>query len=288
MTLEETMRELERLGTEQTRKTYLRHGAPGPVSGVNVGPLTVLKKRIGTDAALARALWASGHTEARLLATMVVDAREMPWTELDAWAKGLDWTMLTDVFVTNVVLRSPHAVKALAWTRSKSEWVGRAGWLGLSALLTKTTLLADEDLLRWVKRIEEELPGAKNYARDAMNRALIALGSTGGVVQTAALATAKRLGKVEVDYGDTACETPDAAGYIQKSRARKEAQAHVKRASTAPASKQEFAAAKTARSERTSSVKKAIAKKPATTEKSAARKPAAKKPLTSSRTRPRA
>ncbi|WP_434299032.1 DNA alkylation repair protein [Corallococcus exiguus] len=258
MTFEETMRELERLGTAQTRKTYLRHGAPEPVSGVNFGPLGVLKKRIGTDGVLARALWASGHTEARFLATMVVDAPEMPWKELDAWAKGLDWYGLTPVFVANVVLRSPHAVKALTWTQSKSEWVGQAGWQSLSALLTKTELLAGEDLLPWLKRIEQELPGAKNRVREAMNGALIAVGgSSGGAVQAAALATAKRLGKVEVDQGDTACETPDATEYILKMQARKDAKAK------APA-------------------KKAPAKKPA------AKKPVAKKPAASKRTRVRA
>ncbi|NPD29428.1 DNA alkylation repair protein [Corallococcus exiguus] len=263
MTFDETMRELERLGTAQTRKTYLRHGAPEPVSGVNFGPLGVLKKRIGTDGALARALWASGHTEARFLATMVVDAPEMPWKELDAWAKGLDWYGLTPVFVANVVLRSPHAVKALTWTQSKSEWVGQAGWQSLSALLTKTALLAGEDLLPWLKRIEQELPGAKNRVREAMNGALIAVGgSSGGAVQAAALATAKRLGKVEVDQGDTACETPDATQYILKMQARKDAKAK------APA-------------------KKSAAKKPAA-KKTPAKKAPAKKPAASKRTRARA
>jgi 3-methyladenine DNA glycosylase AlkD len=225
MTLDETMRELERLGTEQTRKTYLRHGAPQPLSGVNFGPLTVLKKRIGTAPALARELWRSGHTEARLLATMVVDAPEMTWAELDAWAKGLDWHTLTDVFVTNVVLRSPHARRALEWTRASSEWVGRAGWQSLAALLTKTRVLGDEDLAPWVKRVQEELPGARNRVREAMNGALIALGATGGALQTAALATAKKLGKVEVDHGDTACETPDATASILKIQARKQSRA---------------------------------------------------------------
>ncbi|RKH95250.1 DNA alkylation repair protein [Corallococcus sp. AB038B] len=262
MTFEETMRELERLGTAQTRKTYLRHGAPEPVSGVNFGPLGVLKKRIGTDGALARALWASGHTEARFLATMVVDAPEMPWKELDAWAKGLDWYGLTPVFVANVVLRSPHAVKALTWTQSKSEWVGQAGWQSLSALLTKTALLAGEDLLPWLKRIEQELPGAKNRVREAMNGALIAVGgSSGGAVQAAALATAKRLGKVEVDQGDTACETPDATQYILKMQARKDAKAK------APAKKP---AAKKAPAKK-AAAKKALAKKPAASKRTRAR-----------------
>ena len=31
-----------------------------------------------------------------------------------------------------------------------------------------------------------------------------------------ALAAAKRIGKVEINHGDTACKTPDAAAYIKK------------------------------------------------------------------------
>ena len=35
-------------------------------------------------------------------------------------------------------------------------------------------------------------------------------------LRKAALVAAKRIGKVEVDHGDTACKTPDAAEYIEK------------------------------------------------------------------------
>ncbi|NBD12447.1 MULTISPECIES: DNA alkylation repair protein [Corallococcus] len=274
MTLKETMAELERLGSPQTRKTFLRHGAPEPLSGVNFGPLTALKKRIGTDSVLARALWATGHAEARLLATMVVDAPALSWAELDTWAKQLDWYALTDVFVTNVVLSSPHAVKALEWTRSPAEWLGRAGWQTLSSLLAKTQLLEAEDLRPWVKRIEQELPTAKNRVRDAMNRALINLGGTGGALQGAALATAKRLGRVDVDHGDTACETPDATQAIHKLQARKEAQAARKPARAQNPARKEASAARTPARKQGQA-----AQKPARKEARVAKKPARKAPV---------
>ena len=35
------------------------------------------------------------------------------------------------------------------------------------------------------------------------------------------IAAAQRIGKVEVDHGDTDCKTPDAVSYIKKSLARK-------------------------------------------------------------------
>jgi hypothetical protein len=49
-----------------------------------------------------------------------------------------------------------------------------------------------------------------------MNSALIQIGCRSVALRKAALAAAKRIGKVEVDYGDTACETPDAAEKIEK------------------------------------------------------------------------
>ena len=35
-------------------------------------------------------------------------------------------------------------------------------------------------------------------------------------LQKKAIAAAKRIGKVEVDHGETGCKTPDAASYIAK------------------------------------------------------------------------
>jgi hypothetical protein len=39
MTLDEVMQELEALGTEQTKMTFMRHGAMEPVFGVRIGDM---------------------------------------------------------------------------------------------------------------------------------------------------------------------------------------------------------------------------------------------------------
>ena len=67
-----------------------------------------------------------------------------------------------------------------------------------------------------------------------MNDAIIGIGVRGGACTKAALATAKRVGKVEVDHGETGCKTPDAAGYIAKTlayraeKARKKAEKRIR------------------------------------------------------------
>lgn len=250
MNFAETMRELESLGTEQNRKIYRRHGAQEPVFGVSFAHLGKLQKRIKRDPALAEALWASGNTDARHLATMVADPGAMTRKQLDAWVKGVNYYGLADLFVNNVARHSAHAREALeAWMGSKSEWVERAGWSLLSALALKEGALEDSYLEPFLGRIERDIHGAKNRVRDAMNSALISMGAREGKLGDTALAAARRIGKVEVDHGETSCETPEAAGYILKMRAHRAAKAAPKTASktaSPPATKAKRAPAKAA------------------------------------------
>ncbi len=226
MNFAETMRELESLGTEQNRKIYRRHGASEPLFGVSFAHLGKLQKRLKGDHALAEALWASGNTDARHLATMVADPALLSRKALDGWVKGANYYALTDLFVNHVASRSPHAREAMvAWMGSNSEWVERAGWTLLAVLALRDATLEDADLEPFLARIERDIHGAKNWVRGAMNSALISLGAREGALGDKALAAARRIGKVEVDHGETSCKTPEAAGYILKMRAHRAARA---------------------------------------------------------------
>ena len=59
---------LEALGTAQNRKVYARHGVGEPMFGVSFAHLRKLGKKLRHDHDLARALWASGNHDARVLA----------------------------------------------------------------------------------------------------------------------------------------------------------------------------------------------------------------------------
>ena len=64
--------------------------------------------------------------------------------------------------------------------------------------------------------IERTIHSAPNAQREVMNHAVIAIGCRSEALRKAATDAAKRIGKVEVDHGDTACKTPDAEAYIEK------------------------------------------------------------------------
>lgn len=219
MTFEECMAALDREGTAQNRKTYARHGVTGPCFGVSYAILGKLKKTIKTDHALALALWASGNHDARVLATMIADPAAVTAAELNAWVKDLEYYALADA-ISRPAASSPHAAGRMeAWVKSKNEWISSTGWSIVARLALEENSLTDKQFESLLARIEADILTAKNFTRYSMNNALIAIGSRNEHLAKVATAAAGRIGKVEVDHGETACKTPDAASYIAKARA---------------------------------------------------------------------
>ena len=123
MTLAETMRELEQAGSEQTRKTYARHGATGPMFGVSFATLKGLLKRIGVDHELACALWETDNLDARNLAVKIVDPARLTAADLDKWARESSVPKLCGGYVAMLAAEGPHGVaKATAWIAAKDAW----------------------------------------------------------------------------------------------------------------------------------------------------------------------
>ncbi len=221
----DVLNELESLGSEQTRKTYKRHGVSGKQFGVSSADFGKLQKKIKTDHDLAGKLWSSGIHDAQILATMIADPSQMTSREIDTWAKSLSNYVLTDA-LAGLVSKTPAAPKkAASWTKSKDEWIGSAGWQILSRLAQSDRALPDGFFLPYLDIIQADIHKRKNRVRHAMNGALIGIGSHNSKLEKQALAVAAKIGKVEVDHGDTGCKTPDAASYIRKTVAHKQAKA---------------------------------------------------------------
>lgn len=219
----DVLNELESLGSDQTRKTYKRHGVGEKQFGVSYANLGKLQKKIKTDHDLALKLWLSDIHDAQILASMIADPLRMTSKEIDTWAKSLSNYVLTDA-LAGLVSKTPLArEKAGSWTKSNHEWIGSAGWQILSGLAQRDPSLPDSFFLPYLDTIQAEIHKSKNRVRYAMNGALIGIGSRNSKLQKQALAVAAKIGKVDVDHGNTGCKTPDAASYIRKTIAHKQA-----------------------------------------------------------------
>lgn len=221
MTLDETMQLLASKGSEQTRKTYKRHGAPESMFGVKIGDLKPIVKRIKGDQALAMQLYATGNSDAMYLAGLVADGSKMKRSELDRWVKGATWHMISGCTVPWVAAEHPDAVEiALKWIDSPKESIAVSGWATLSALVC---VRADDELPikalhALLTRIVKTMHASQNRVRYAMNDFVICCGTYVAPLAERASTAARKIGKVGVDMGQTDCQVPDAESYILKSR----------------------------------------------------------------------
>lgn len=219
MKIDEVMAELKSLGNAGTLATYRRHGANGDLFGVKIGDLKKVLKKIKGDQELALALWETGNGDAMYLAGLAADGRLMTRKQLDEWAKTAWWSMLSGYSVPGVAAENEAAFSiAMKWLKLKDPTRACAGWSTYSAALSiRTDAELDLDEIKsLLKKVEAEINTAPNRVRYCMNGFVISVGSYVKPLLKEAKATAKRMGIVEVDMGDTACQVPVAADMIAK------------------------------------------------------------------------
>jgi 3-methyladenine DNA glycosylase AlkD len=216
MTLAETMSALEKAGSAQTRKTYARHGAPEPMFGVSFATLKTLWKRIGVDQELALALWETGNFDARNLALKVADPARMSPSDLDRWAEA-PIARMCGGYVANLAAEGPHGRgRCEAWLAAPGEALRCAGWSLVGAMAMRDEETPDAWFAQRLAEIEKSIQSSPNARREAMLHALIAIGCRSAALRKSATTAAKRIGPVEIDHGDTACKTPEAAPTLEK------------------------------------------------------------------------
>ena len=218
-TVSQVLTELKKKGSEQTRKTFLRHGAPDDMFGVKVADLKVIAKKIKGNQTLSCELYDSGNVDAMYLAGMVADGSQMTKRQLQSWATKASWHMIAEYAVPGVAVESSHARDlALKWIDSKKASVASTGWCTYSGIVA---VLPDDELdfaeiKELLNRVVANIDEVSGRVRYTMNGFVI---SVGGYVQPLlrqAKAAAKKIGTVSVDMGGTACKVPLATAYIEK------------------------------------------------------------------------
>ncbi|HXU37247.1 MAG TPA: DNA alkylation repair protein [Blastocatellia bacterium] len=222
MNAQEILSTLKKLGKPQTAAIYKRYGSGDNVFGVLTSEIAKLQKKIKIDHALALELWNSGNAEARVLALQVADPEKLTQADADGLLKDGPFPFI-GCYLSALLARSPIAEKTMrAWMKSPDEFRRDIGYelLGMR-LKDDPGSVSDADAEKILATIEKEIHRSPNWARYAMNLAIISIGVYKPALRKKTIEAAKRIGKVEVDHGETHCKTPDAATYIEKAGKRK-------------------------------------------------------------------
>ncbi|MCX2180894.1 DNA alkylation repair protein [Streptomyces sp. SKN60] len=215
------MAELAGLEEPKVRAVNERHGDD---HGVNLGKLRALAKRLKTQQELARELWATGDSAARLLALLVCRPKEFGRDELDGMLRSARTPKVQDWLVGYVVKKSPYAEELrVAWSADPDPVVASAGWALTAERVVKKP--AGLDLPGLLDVIEGEMKDAPDRLQWAMNTTLAQIGIEHAQLRARALAIGERL-EVLKDYPTSpGCTSPYAPVWIGEMVRRQEARA---------------------------------------------------------------
>jgi 3-methyladenine DNA glycosylase AlkD len=209
-TLEAVMAELATLDEPKMREANEKRGDD---HGVNLSKLRAVAKRLKTQQELARQLWGTGDTAARLLALLVCRPKAFQPDELDAMLRQARAPKVHDWLVNYVVKKSPHAEQLrVSWTADADRVVASAGW----ALTTERVVKKPEglDLSGLLDTIEAEMKDAPDRLQWAMNHTLAQIGIEHAEHRARAITIGERL-EVLKDYPTPPnCTSPFAPAWI--------------------------------------------------------------------------
>jgi 3-methyladenine DNA glycosylase AlkD len=222
-TAQDILDEIKPLGSDSYKRILMNHGIKEPIYGVKIEELKKIQKRVKKDYRLALDLFETGVYDAMYLAGLIADDQKMTRKDLQRWVERANSAALCEYTVAWVAAGSNHGLElALEWIDSKKESIAAAGWSTLGGLvaLKEDSELDLKQIKQLVQRVAATIHDQPNPVRYAMNGFVIAAGTYVKSLTVEAIAAAKKMGKVTVDMGNTACKVPDAAQYIDKAKQR--------------------------------------------------------------------
>lgn len=217
--VDEVLAELAELEDPKFREANEKRGDD---HGVNLSKLRAVAKRLKTQQDLARQLWATGDTAARLLALLICRPKDFSREELDGMLRESRAPKVHDWLVNYVAKKSPHAeALRVAWTADPDPVVASAGW----ALTTERVAKKPEglDLPGLLDTIEAEMKAAPDRLQWAMNHTLAQIGIEHPAQRARAISIGERL-EVLKDYPTPPnCTSPFAPAWINEIVSRRSA-----------------------------------------------------------------
>jgi 3-methyladenine DNA glycosylase AlkD len=204
MTKSEALAWLKQQGSHRNVEGLARYGIVAKRAfGVPMGALLSLSKKLGRDQALSLALWDSGWYEARLLAALVGDPKQVTRRQMYAWAASFENWGDCDTVCFKLFDQSPFAWEcAPKWCASPKVFVKRGGFALMACLALHDKSAPDKHFLTFLRLIEKGASDERNFVKKGASWAIRAIGQRSLVLNDASLAVAKRLAA----SSDAACQ----------------------------------------------------------------------------------
>lgn len=209
-TVPSLLAELASLEDPRMRVVNERHGDD---HGVNLSALRAVAKRVKRNPELARELWATGDTAARLLGILLTTPRDWSVEELDAMLREARAPKVLDWLTNYLAMKHKEAERLrVLWLDDPTDAVAAAGWELTADRVQRSPEGLDLDGL--LDTIEREMAGATSRTQWSMNKTLAYIGIHHPHLRERALAIGERLEVLKDHPTPPNCTSPYAPAWI--------------------------------------------------------------------------
>jgi 3-methyladenine DNA glycosylase AlkD len=193
------LRQLKSQRNEKNLVGMARFGiATDKAFGIKHPILKDVAKQYRKDHELALELWKSGYHEARLLATIIDDPKQVTEKQAEDWVKDINSWDICDGFTGSLIDKTPFAYeKAIEWAGREPEFQRRAGFALMAWLPVHDKKAADAKFDAFFPLIQKYSTDERNFVKKAVNWALRQLGKRNRALNRKAIATARQIAKID-------------------------------------------------------------------------------------------
>ena len=194
MTVNEIIDELKSLSSPEHYAKLAHFGIKdGKALGIKIPILRQLAKKIGKSHDLALQLWATEIHEARLLATMIENAKEVNEKQFDDWVHDFDSWDICDQ-TCNLFVHMPFVNQKIDdYSRNNEEFVKRAAFVLMCEVALHDKKATNDSFNPYFDLIEREACDERNFVRKAVNWALRQIGKRNNFLRLKAIETSERI-----------------------------------------------------------------------------------------------
>lgn len=162
--------------------------------GVKIPEVRKLARLIKKDHILAQALWDTDIHEARILASMIDDPKQVTPQQIDSWTRDFTTWDVCDQVCGNLFDRTPYVIdKAVEFSTREEEFVKRAGFVLMAEYAVHDKKAANDVFINFLPIIEREAWDERNFVKKAVNWALRQIGKRNSTLRPLAIQCAERI-----------------------------------------------------------------------------------------------
>lgn len=199
MTVPEILKKLKSLGSPENVAGMARYGiVTKKAFGVSAPELKQLAKEIKKKTkdrhTLALELWRTGIHDARAVAYLIDDPKQVTEKQMDMWAKDFDNWAICDSCCGTLFDKTPYAYKkALEWSERNEEFVKRAGIVLIAWLAVYDKKAENEKIAAFLPVLEKHSGDERNFVKKAVSWSLRQIGKRNLLLNKLAIATAEKI-----------------------------------------------------------------------------------------------